>query len=283
MQWWNLLILSLLCVPCLGAESSETVEFANGHRLILVPAGGFFVGQPQHLRNPQRQVKLKAFAIAEAETTNAQFAEFVAATGYVSAAEVLGFGKVALEGMADWEWEQIRGAHWRKPRGEDGPAWEEIPQHPVTQISAVDAEAYSRWIGARLPTLEEWEVAARAGAATLYPWGEEFDPLMANVWGGKTHVRNERSDGHIYTAPVKSFRANAWGLYDVIGNVFEYCHGVPRGAEPGDERRLIAGRGGSWWCSFGTCGFFNLIDIGTMDRRGSLSNQGFRIALTPGP
>ena len=88
-------------------------------------------------------------------------------------------------------------------------------------------------------------------------------------------------DGWEFTAPVRSFAPNAWGLYDVIGNVFEYCSDLTRDAQPGEEAHMIAGRGGSWWCSFGTCHFFNLVDIGRMDRHGSLSNQGFRVAMDP--
>jgi sulfatase modifying factor 1 len=261
-----------------AAGAADTSEFQNHHRLISVSGGQYIVGHPEKERNPARKVELKPFQIAEAETTNAQFAVFVKKTGYVTDAERLGFGKVAVEGMQDWEWEQVKGAHWRRPMGPQGPGWEDLLNHPVTQISGADAEAYCQWIGARLPSLEEWEVAARAGAKTLYPWGKDFDPKKANIWNGRTHAGNELLDGHLYTAPVKSFAANAWGLHDVIGNVFEYCSGLPSGTEPGDESRLIAGRGGSWWCSFGTCSFFNLLDIGTMDRHGSLSNQGFRIA-----
>jgi formylglycine-generating enzyme len=255
----------------------------NHHRLVVVPAGSYSVGSREAPRNPVRTVKLESYAIAAMETTNAQFAVFVAATSYRTDAEKLGTGKVAVEGMEDWKWDQVEGAHWRRPMGNRGPSWEEIRDHPVTQISGADAEAYCQWAGGRLPTLDEWEVAARAGAATLYPWGMDYDPKKANTWDGRTHFKNKRQDGFVYTAPVGSYAANAWGLHDVIGNVFEYCAGLPPDARPGEERRLIAGRGGSWWCSFGTCHFFNLVDIGRMDRRGSLSNQGFRIVLPVPP
>ena len=137
----------------------------------------------------------------------------------------------------------------------------------MTQISGADAEAYSVWAGGRLPTLDEWEVAARAGALTRYPWGDQFDAKRANVWNGATHAHNTLEDGWLYTSPVRTFPPNAWGLYDVIGNVFQYCSGLPGNHDDGDKQRFVAGRGGSWWCSAGTCNFFNLVDIGMMDFR----------------
>jgi len=253
----------------------------NDHLFVMVPAGTYEVGSVEAVRNPERKTKLAAYGIATTETTNAQFAVFVRETNYVTDAEKLGTGKVALEGMADWEWEQVKGAHWRQPAGPSGLHWGDLRNHPVTQISGTDAEAYCKWLGARLPKLDEWEVAARAGAETPYPWGSKFDPHLANTWNGDTHRHNTKEDGFVYTSPVKSFKPNAWGLYDVIGNVFEYCSGLPPDARPGDEAHLIAGRGGSWWCSFGTCHFFNLVDIGRMDRHGSLANQGFRVVIDP--
>jgi formylglycine-generating enzyme required for sulfatase activity len=266
-------------VASLPAEEITRAEGKNGHVFILVPAGSYQVGGAGSERKPLRTVKLESYAIAEAETTNAQFAKFIEATKYVTDAEKRGFGKVAVEGMPDWAWNESPGANWRRPFGAQGKSWEELRDHPVTQISGADAEAYCRWLGARLPVLAEWEVAARAGSTTRFPWGKAYDPKKANIWNGASHMKDTREDGFLYTAPVKSFPPNAWGLYDVIGNVFEYCSGLPIGARQGDEKRFIAGRGGSWWCSKNTCSFFNLVDIGQMDRRGSLANQGFRIVL----
>jgi sulfatase modifying factor 1 len=121
--------------------------------------------------------------------------------------------------------------------------------------------------------------AARAGATTRWPWGDKFDPKRANVWNGESHLHNTREDGWVYTSPVRSFPPNAWGLYDVIGNVFEYCADLPPNLLAENPESLISGRGGSWWCSAGTCNFFNLEDIGRMYRHGSLANQGFRIVF----
>lgn len=181
------------------------------------------------------------------------------------------------EGLPDWEWLSTPGAHWRHPFGGESAA---PPDHPVTQISAADALAYCAWAGLRLPTLVEWEVAARAGSDARYPWGDELAPggvPRANIWEGATHEKNDRTDGFVYTSPVRSFPPNAWGLFDVIGNVFEYSSDLGRDAS-GPRPDLTAARGGSWWCSQGTCGFYNLVDIGSQNRNASLANQGFRVA-----
>jgi len=267
--------------------ASATVAFSsppdplNGHVMITVPAGVYTVGTEGDISNPRRSVHLAAYRIADAETTNAEFARFVQATGYVTDAERAGFGLVSREGMIDWEWEKVPGANWRLPFGPGFPTAADQPNYPVTQISGADAEAYCQWIGGRLPTLDEWEVAARAGSDTRYPWGDTFDPKKANVWNGPDHRKNLLTDGFLYTAPVRSFPPNAWGIYDVIGNVFEYCTGLSaaRLAAGADPATTISARGGSWWCSEGTCNSFNLVTIGAMDLHGTLANQGFRLVL----
>jgi len=245
---------------------------------IVVPSGEYWVGETSHHRNPRRKVTLSTFEISVTEVTNAQFARFVEETGYISDSERNGFGMTFEEGMADWDWNSTPGATWRFPFGPEKPGIEDKPDHPVTQISFNDAQAYCTWAGGRLPTVEEWEIAARAGADGHWPWGNEFAPEGkhgANTWQGKDHTKNSRADGFLYTAPVASYPPNAWGLYDVIGNVFEYC--VDERLRDGQGNLLAAGRGGSWWCSEGTCNFYNLVDIGRMDPRGTLANQGFRM------
>lgn len=266
-------------VPERQVVSGDENSGPNEYRLISVPTGDYWVGAVNHVVNPRRRVHLKGFRIADAETTNEQFARFVRATGYVSDAEKHGYGLVSKEGMIDWAWNQTPGASWRQPMGPDGPKAEDLPNHPVTQISGADAEAYCKWAGGRLPTLDEWEVAARAGSDTRWPWGDIFDPKLANVWNGENHLHNTREDGWVYTSPVRSYPPNAWGLYDVIGNVFEYCADLPQPHRASERARLVSGRGGSWWCSTNCCNFFNLDDIGTMDLHGTLANQGFRIVF----
>lgn len=254
----------------------------NGHMLILAPAGEYKLGTKDSRTNSEHTAALTAFAIAQCETTNAQFAAFVKATAYQTSAEKNGGGMVFHEGMKDWEWKKDSTANWRRPFGDKRLSVDDLPSHPVTQISGVDALEYCKWLGARLPSLDEWEAAARSGATTKYPWGDSFDSKRANIWNGASHRADTKLDGFLYTAPVKSFPRNAWGLYDVIGNVFEYCSGLPPHLSAEESSRLIAGRGGSWWCSQGTCSFFNLVDIGSMDKQGSLANQGFRVAFDAG-
>jgi hypothetical protein len=173
------------------------------------------------------------------------------------------------------------GACWRRPFGDDRFAAAAHPHNPVTQISAADAAAYCAWSHARLPTIVEWEVAARAGSTHRYPWGDTLMPhgvAMCNVWEGRSHLEDDTRDGFLYLAPVKSFPPNGWGLYDVIGNVFEYCADGVSTLHPEEASRLTTVRGGSWWCSANACHAYNLVDIGQMDRHASFANQGFRVA-----
>lgn len=279
-----------------AAESTETksppVEKAGqrggaaewpqlgGARLITIPAGSYAIGGKEHPSNPPRTVKLNSYKISDSETTNTQFAAFVAATGYKTDAERRGSAHIFQYGAPEWKWIDTAGACWRFPRGPKGPeGLKDLPQHPVTCLSAADAEACARWAGGRLPTQAEWEVAARAGVVTDFPWGADFDPKRANTWDGGTHSRNSKADGWEFTAPVRSYPPNAWGLHDVIGNVFEFVSDLPFGVEEKPDQPLTSARGGSWWCSGLTCHAFNLLDNGTMAKHGSLPNQGFRMVF----
>jgi len=279
--WLHRLLAAFLAASPLAIAAGDAVKDAspNGHKLVQVPAGTYSLGEAGHKTNHPHAFKTAGFRIADCETTNAQFARFVAATGYVTNAEKNGWSNVAGEGSAEWEWTHMDGANWRHPFGPQGPDAGKEPDHPVTQISGEDARAYCRWIGGRLPTLDEWETAARAGSKTRYPWGATYDVHAANTWNGVSHLKNTREDGYVLTAPVGSYPANAWGLHDVIGNVFEYCEGHPAWMTSDDMARKICARGGSWWCSDRCCNFHNLLDIGAMFKTASLPNQGFRVAF----
>ncbi|MCW1922318.1 formylglycine-generating enzyme family protein [Luteolibacter arcticus] len=261
------------------AGAAEMGRGENDHRLVRVAAGEYALGAADHRFNKAHRFKTDGFLISDTETTNGQFAAFVKATGYQTRAERTGWSLSGGEGSAEWEWKRVDGANWRLPFGPDGPAAEKLPDHPVTQISGEDARAYCRWIGGRLPTIDEWETAARAGATTPYPWDAEFSVKACNIWNGASHLKNTREDGHVLTAPVRSFPPNAWGLHDVIGNVFEYCEGHAPWMESSIVETRICGRGGSWWCSANSCHFYNLLDIGSMAKGASLPNQGFRVVF----
>lgn len=216
--------------------------------LVDLPAATFTMGAigfyPEEA--PAHPATVAAFAVERHPVTNAQYAGFVADTGYVTVAEqppdpalypgadaadlvagALVFtptaGPVDLRDWRQW-WSWVPGACWRHPRG-PGSSIDAIPDHPVVQVAYPDAAAYARWAGRRLPTEAEWEYAARAGADTVYPWGDEVHPggrLMANTWQGAFPYRNDGAAGWVGTSPVGTFPANGFGLVDMIGNVWEW-------------------------------------------------------------
>ncbi|WP_240432949.1 formylglycine-generating enzyme family protein [Taibaiella koreensis] len=243
---------------------------------IAVPPGNYTIGGKGHLLNPLRQVTTKGFAIAATELTNAAFARFVAATGYITDAERKKDALVFAPGLAEFRWLADSTACWRYPNGKSRGGIEQKMDHPVTTISYSDAVAYCRWAGLRLPTLEEWEIACRAGTLTTYFWGNAQRAIdqYANIWHGRDHLQPDSSDGYQYTAPVARFKPNPWGIYDLYGNVFEFCTGALPTDKPGSK--VVHARGGSWWCSRNACNFFNSVDIGTVHLHASFSNQGFR-------
>ena len=196
---------------------------------------------------PVHNVSVDAFLIDATPVTNAQFAEFAAATGYVTVAEkkpkaeempgvaaadlVAGSavftpprGPVALDDMRNW-WTYIAGANWRHPEGPSSDV-KGRDDHPVVHVAYEDAEAYARWAGGRLPTEAEFEFAARAGLdGKRYAWGDDLTPggrHLANTFQGDFPQSNTASDGFKGTSPVKAFPPNGYGLYDVCGNVWQW-------------------------------------------------------------
>ncbi len=259
----SLAALALALAAC-AHESNATAPAntdANAHAGMKWIAGGeFTMGSAAPGANPneapEHQVRVDGFWIDETAVTNAQFAQFVDATSYVTVAEKPvdweaikvqvppGTPKPADEDLAPgslvftpseaeiplndlsrwWRWQL--GADWRHPEGPDSTIVGR-EQHPVVQIAWDDAVAYAAWAKKRLPTEAEWEFAARGGAAhTRFAWGDEFRPsgkAMANTYTGKFPVRDTAEDGFAGTAPVKSFPANGYGLYDMGGNVWNWC------------------------------------------------------------
>lgn len=242
---------------------------------IEVKAGRYLVGKENGVANPRRMVTLKAYQIAKYEATNAEFAAFVKATGYVTDAERGKNAMVFEPGLREFRWIQDATAYWRFPNGKSRGGIEKRMDHPVTTVSYRDALAYCKWASVRLPTLDEWEVASRAGAVADWFFGKQSEiGMYANIWHGRDHLKADVSDGFMTTSPVGRFEPNKWGLYDIYGNVFELCSGNLKGDGP----MTVHARGGSWWCSKNSCSFFNSVDIGKVDKRASFSNQGFRVA-----
>lgn len=213
-------------------------------------AGGTFTMGSEHFypeEAPQRRVRVDDFWIDETLVTNRDFARFVDATGHVTVAEIapdprhypglsaemakagsLVFvkpaGPVDMTDPSGW-WQFVHGADWRHPRGPDS-GLDGLDEHPVVHIAFADAEAYARWAGKTLPTEAEFEFAARGGLDdTDYAWGDSLAPegrMLANYWQGLFPFANQCLDGWEGTSPVRSFPANPYGAYDLIGNVWEW-------------------------------------------------------------
>jgi formylglycine-generating enzyme len=209
---------------------------------------------------PAHRVTVGDFWIDETPVTNAQFAEFVNSSGYRTLAEtapdprdypgmllqmakpasavfVRPAQRVDAAHPSQW-WQYVFGADWRHPQGPTS-GIDDCMEHPAVHIAYADAQAYARWAGKSLPTEAEWEFAARGGiAGAMYAWGNELAPqgrMLANFWQGEFPWENTRADGYDGTSPVRVYPANGFGLYDMIGNVWEWTvdwYGLPAAATP---------------------------------------------------
>jgi formylglycine-generating enzyme required for sulfatase activity len=230
------------------AQSRDSArEIRDG--MIFVPGGTFRMGSDQHYSEeaPVHLVSVDGFWMDRTPVTNREFRKFVNATGYVTFAEIppdpkdypgalpnmlkaasLVFeppkGPVDLRNWASW-WTFKRGANWRRPYGPQS-SISGLDDHPVVHVAYRDAEAYAKWARKELPTEAEWEFAARGGLdSAAFSWGDEFTPdgrHMANTWQGEFPRENLRLDGYERTSPVTAFPPNGYGLYDMIGNVWEW-------------------------------------------------------------
>ncbi len=303
--------------------------------MVFIPGGEFSMGgvnpvgmndgghEAMNDARPVHRVYVDAFYMDESEVTNEEFTAFVKATGYVTVAEqtptkeefpdapaenlVAGSvvftppaTKVPLDDYLQW-WAYVKGADWRHPTGPSSSiAGRE--KYPVVQVAWEDAVAYAKWAGKRLPTEAEWEFAARGGSAgDLYPWGNQFKPdgkWKANIFQGSFPNGDIGSDGFVGIAPVKKFDANAYGLFDISGNVWEWCsdwynvnyygtlkkEGVvknPKGPqtsfdpnEPGTMKKV--NRGGSFLCTDQYCTRYMVGTRGKGEWRSGSNHMGFR-------
>lgn len=260
-----------------------------------IPAGILVRGHEDADRpdeSPPQTLTMRPFLIDRTLVTRADFERFVLATHWVTTAERNGFGVAAKEGMDDWEWRRVPDASWRRPFVDDDADARAFlrPDAPVVMVSWDDAAAYCAHLHKRLPTEAEWEYAMRAGkSGTRYPWGEEPEregKLALNYWQGESHHRNTRADGFVYVSPVRAFPSNQWGIYDPVGNVWQwtadwYSPTAYSHAEPPKTGAARVLRGGSWWCGPCTCEGNGLHYRGKADPRATFNNNGFRCAKDP--
>jgi formylglycine-generating enzyme required for sulfatase activity len=260
-------------------------------------------GYPQDGEGPLHQVELEGFLMSSTAVKNAQFAAFVRETGYQTTAEQEGMSAVfyaTFQGQRSdiitqvagvpW-WLAVQGANWRHP---DGPASgiDGRQDHPVVHISWEDASAYCEWAGTRLPTEAEWEYAARGGVhGKRFAWGNELllhGQWNCNIWQGQFPQENTAEDGYLTTAPVKTYRPNGYGLWQMAGNVWEWCQDwfaadyystgslvtEPQGPEAGTHRVL---RGGSYLCHSSYCNRYRVAARSKNTPDSTSGNIGFRV------
>jgi len=245
-------------------QHDREITGKDGARMVLIPAGTFIMGSTEGRADeePVHPISLDVFYLDKYEITNRLFQKFVQETGYETTAEKEGRAAgVSSRG----EWEMINGASWKKPEGGETVFESNRQEHPVVSVSWNDADAYCRWADKRLPTEAEFEYANRAGTRTVYWWGDgnPGSQRVANIADESASrrfpglpVMAGYDDGYERTAPVGSFNPNPWGLYDMIGNVWEWTadwydedyyrnspEQNPTGPNSGKYKVL---RGGSW-------------------------------------
>ncbi|MBN3959057.1 MAG: formylglycine-generating enzyme family protein [Nostoc sp. NMS8] len=237
------LLFILLMNSTAFAATIDTTQSNCPQEMALIPEGSFKIGSDNSSfveEQSAENVTVTSFCIDKYEVTNAQFTQFVQATGYVTVAErplskeefpdlpdeqrspgslVFQIAKPGESFLSWWHW--TTGANWQHPFGPDS-AIAAKENHPVVHIAYEDAAAYAKWAGKSLPTEAQWEYAARGGLDnTTYIWGNQYSEKKANTWQGIFPFFNITSDGYLGTAPVGSFEPNGYGLYDMAGNVWE--------------------------------------------------------------
>lgn len=309
--------LNLSVPPTVGSSKSNGNASAVKSELrgdtVALDGGAFLMGTndrrfPADGEGPVREVTVDPFAISKYEVTNRQFAAFADDTGFQTEAEQFGWSFVfhhfvteevkktvtSAVQAAPWWW-QVHGADWRHPDGPDS-SWEDRPDNPAVHISWNDAVAFSEWAEMRLPTEAEWEFGARGGMEqATFAWGEELTPdgkHMCNIWQGAFPDENSLEDSFHGTAPVGSFPENGFGLFDVAGNIWEWCSDWfsatyhsnarkvtrenPTGPRAGQAKII---KGGSYLCHDSYCNRYRVGARTSSTPDSSTGNMGFRLAM----
>jgi sulfatase modifying factor 1 len=257
------------------------IQKKNKKGMIFFPSGSYTIGSDNPinpLEGPAHKVKLNAWYLDQNLVTVKEFREFVEKTGYKTQSEV--YGNSGVFQIQTGDWTMVDSASWHHPFGPKEPKAQD--NHPVTQVSWNDARKYCQWRKKRLPTEAEWEAAARFKTKGKYSWGEKYEQ-NANVWTGHFPELNTKEDGFLYTSPVGHFGKNAAGLFDMGGNVWQWCEDVyapyPGYSGPfeteGNERVM---RGGSFLCDSTVCHGYRTTARSHSTEETGLVHVGFRCA-----
>ena len=271
------------CVTTIGTDLPELLDDGEG---------------------PVRTARLRAFAIDPFAVTNRWFAEFTAATGYRTEAERFGNSFVFAQFLpaetretravqqAPW-WRMVEGADWAHPEG-PGSTLSDRSEHPAVHISFRDAQAFAAWAGGRLPSEAEWEHAARGGiAGARFPWGaaepDDASHRPCNIWQGRFPKENTGADGYHGTAPVDAFDANGYGLFNMAGNVWEWCadpfrvRSLSRQARTRNEQAVKTNdrvaKGGSYMCHRSYCYRYRIAARSGLSATSSAGHTGLRLVF----
>lgn len=303
--------------PSLSIIKSNTVLPISNNELtspiipegmIYIPSGQFVMGSddpngyPSDGEAPTRNVSVKPLYMDSGAVTNTKFGIFVRETGYLTEAEQYGWSFVFHDFLSaeiaqtvtihpsetPW-WSVVEGANWLNPEGPDSNIMNR-QNHPVVHISWNDAVNYCNWAGKRLPTEAEWEHAARGGLVQkVYPWGNHLtdnNRYLCNIWQGTFPNKNTQLDGFIGTAPVEAYEPNKFGLYNMVGNVWEWCSdwftnihptkptlNSPKGLSSNTIKTI---KGGSYLCHDSYCNRYRVAARSSNTPDSSTGNMGFR-------